>query len=91
MDHCSLHRDEYIKKKKSDSNFSPLFFICIMCCGVIKHPRANLQANKRDDEGEEGADLCERGGELLAGWAWSKGLQHPQPCHEMPRKMCLWV
>lgn len=45
-----------------------------MCYGVIKHPGANLQGNKRDSEGEEGVDPCERaqalwGGRLLVGRA----------------------
>lgn len=55
-----------------------------MCCGVIKHPGANLQGNKREGGGEEDIDPCERAqaqweGRLLAGRAGREGLQHPQP------------
>jgi len=84
-----------ILKKKNDSNFSPLFFICITCCGVIKHPGANLQGNKRDCEGEEGVDPCEQAqalweGRVLVGRAQSEGLQHPQPHTKIPGKRWLW-
>lgn len=61
-----------------------------MCCGVIKHPGANLQGNKRESGGEEDIDPCERAQALWGGGCWQAGLAE-RGCsilspHQSPRE-----